>query len=270
MPPGEGKVLVAILNKLEDLEIARERHWYRIPVSSARKWLRRRWPPEWLAFYQTKVFGDEAFAIRYYAQVLHIREVGRCELFPDEPPNAKTHRRYYQLLLGPLVQRVDPIYSRRRRRIVFVPTTWRKFAGAVEINDLCDESPLEDYLWAALKRLEIDAERQYPIDYKGQFYFLDFALFCRDDNIDVETDGDTWHAHKARIPLDNERDNAMNDLGWHVLRFNGQQVRERLEAYCLPKILSAINREGGLRTDDLIPRTFNADDPVGPQQMPLF
>jgi len=41
-----GEVLVAIINDPLDFGIARDQHWYRIPVSSADKWLRHRWPPE--------------------------------------------------------------------------------------------------------------------------------------------------------------------------------------------------------------------------------
>jgi hypothetical protein len=54
------RVLVAILNNLSDLAVARDQHWYRIPVSSVHKWLQDRWPPDWLAFYQTKVLGSFA------------------------------------------------------------------------------------------------------------------------------------------------------------------------------------------------------------------
>src|SRR6266436_1009843 len=68
------QLLVSILNSSRDLELARNNHWYRIPVSSVEKWLARRWPPQWLAFYQTKVCGAEAFAINYNARVLKIRQ----------------------------------------------------------------------------------------------------------------------------------------------------------------------------------------------------
>ena len=67
MPRGE--VLVAIVNNLEDMRLACEAGWYRIPVTSVHKWLRDRWPPRWLAFYQTKVFGLEAHAVNYYAAI---------------------------------------------------------------------------------------------------------------------------------------------------------------------------------------------------------
>ncbi|MDQ5852119.1 MAG: hypothetical protein M3380_08625, partial [Chloroflexota bacterium] len=84
-----GEVLVAILNNLADFDRARDQHWYRIPVSSVNKWLGDRWPPRWLAFYQTNVFGHEKHAVNHYAEVLDIREVFRWQLFPDVPRDAK-------------------------------------------------------------------------------------------------------------------------------------------------------------------------------------
>ena len=83
------------------------------------------------------------------------------------------------------------------------------------------------------------------------WYFLDFALFCREGRIDVETDGDTWHADPERIPEDNRRDNDLASAGWYVLRFNGRQVRESMNEYCLPKVTGMINRLDGLGEEDL-------------------
>ena len=79
------EALVAIMNNLLDMEVARNQHWYRIPVRSVKKWLQERWPPQWLAFYQTKAFVDEAHAVNYYSQVIDIHEVFRWQLFPSEP-----------------------------------------------------------------------------------------------------------------------------------------------------------------------------------------
>ncbi|MEK7730166.1 MAG: hypothetical protein AAB354_17290 [candidate division KSB1 bacterium] len=50
LDPARGEVLIALMNQPRDLVIAQEQHWYRIPVDKAPK----RWPPKWLAFYQTK------------------------------------------------------------------------------------------------------------------------------------------------------------------------------------------------------------------------
>src|SRR5687768_3703234 len=94
-----GEVLVAILTQRRDFNLVRDQHWYRIPVDSAPKWLSGAWPPNWLALYQTKVFGVEAHAVNYVARVIGIRQVQRWELFPNEPRDARSEKAYHQLLL---------------------------------------------------------------------------------------------------------------------------------------------------------------------------
>lgn len=237
-----GEVLVAIMNDPADFIIAQERHWYRIPVKSAPK----RWPPRWLAFYQTKIFGDEAFSVRYYARVDAIKTATRQELFPDEASNQKSKRIYHQLVLEPLESLPAPIFSRRFRRLVFIPTTWEKFTQAVEINDLYDESPLEDRLWAEFKRLQISAERQYYLQINDRNYCLDFALFCHNGKMDIETDGDRWHRLPKRIDKDNQRNNDVTMAGWYVFRFNSKQINNELHGYCIPTLVDSIKRMGGL------------------------
>ena len=51
-------------------------------------------------------------------------------------------------------------------------------------------------------------------------YALDFALFCKKGNLDVETDGDLWHADPQRIPEDNRRNNDLAVQGYKILRFD--------------------------------------------------
>jgi len=265
-----GAVLVAILNNRLDFNLAYEQHWYRIPVSSVKKLLKDRWPPQWLAFYQTKAFGQEAHAVNYYAQVLHIREVYRQQLFSGEPYNAKSNKRYYQLFLTPLQRLPKPIFSRRLRRIVFIPTTAEKFFNAVEINDLYDESPLEDKLWAEFKRLQIQAERQELVGVNNRNYMLDFAIYCAKGNIDVETDGDTYHANPERSAEDNVRNNDLEAAGWKVLRFTTLQIWEKMAEYCVPNVVDTITYLGGLDEGGLIPRKVDLNAPEGSRQLGLF
>jgi very-short-patch-repair endonuclease len=266
-----GEVLVAIVNNPEDMRLAREAGWYRIPVASARKWLVDRWRPHRLAFYQTKVFDSEAYAINYYAVVRSIRTVSRMDLFPDTPrDHPKANRRYYQLLLGELRSLPQPIISRRLRRIVFIPTTFEKFNSAVEINDLWDESPLEDRLWAIFERAQIRAERQYPVEIGDHIYFLDFAIFCNQGKINVETDGDTWHIGTEPALVDRQRDNNLASRGWRVLRFNTTEIHEHPVAYCVSKVMDTINRLGGLDHTTGVPVRYEPSDPLGPQQLSLF
>jgi very-short-patch-repair endonuclease len=268
--PIRGEVLVAILNNRLDFNLAYEQHWYRIPISNAKKLLKDHWPPQWLAFYQTKAFGQEAHAVHYYAQVLHIREVYREQLFHDEPHNEKSGRRYYQLFLAPLQRLPKPIFSHRLRRIIFIPTTAKKFFNAAEINDLYDESPLEDKLWAEFKRLEIQAECQELVEVTRRKYMLDFAIYCAKANIDVETDGDTYHANPDKAAEDNLRNNDLEAAGWKVLRFNTLQIQEKMADYCVPTIAETINKLGGLDEGGLIHRKIDLNAPEGSRQLGLF
>lgn len=266
----QGELLVAIINNLHDFAIARDEHWYHIPVTSVDKWLKNRWPPQWLAFYQTKVFGQEAYAIHYYAQILNIRRVHRWQLFPNQPRDKKSNRLYYQLSLRPLQRLPKPIISLRFRRIVFILTTWEKFVKATEINDLYDESPLEDSLWTEFKRLQISAERQLFVEVEKHNYSLDFAIYCAKGKINVETDGDVWHANPERAAQDNLRDNDLKTVGWNILRFNGYQIREETQEYCLPTIVKNINKLAGVDEGKLIPRKIDSSAISGSCQLTFF
>jgi very-short-patch-repair endonuclease len=261
-----GEVLVAIMNNHRDFDILQDQLWYRIPVAKAP----RDWPPKWLAFYHTKVFGDMAYSIHYHGRVREIRVVKRRELFPNEPLKSKSEHLYFQVCLEDLRRLAEPIRSARPRRTIFIPTTWRKFTQAEAINDLFDDSPLEDRLWVELKKQEIPAERQWRLITQEGEYHLDFALFCTEGNVDVETDGDSWHAKPERIPQDNQRDNALESVGWHVLRFNGYHIRGAMAEYCMPKITKTIRTLRGLSAEGLVPRQFfNVPDGIV-QQLTLL
>jgi len=235
-------VLVAIMNNRRDFEIAKTGHWYRIPVKSAPKNILE---AEWLAFYQTKVFGEERWAIRYYAKINGCSTVRRRELLPDQPDHPRANNEYYRLDVGNLQRLTRPIVSQRGRFMVFIPTTWEKFQRAEEINDLFHESPLEDKLYEGLKGRGIETERQFFIRAERAQYCLDFAIFCEKGNIDVECDGDAWHSQSAAVKQDRKRNNALTSQGWAVLRFGSQELNTQLND-CLRQIESTIRRQGGI------------------------
>ena len=259
-------MLIAILNKPADFAILRDDLWYRIPIASAPK----PWPPEWLAFYQTKIFSNAAFAVRYYGHISKIKTVIRREIFPQEIHNPKSDRKYYQIFIDRLQELPKPILSRRRRRIVFIPSTLHKLTNAVEINDLYHGSPLEDRMWAMLKEKDIPAEREYDLIVGDNRYLLDFAIFCVNGKIDVETDGDTYHANPERAALDNDRNNNLESADWKVLRFSTEQVREGKSSYCVQKIAKTINSLDGLKSDPIVPRKFKQLPEGTAQQLSLF
>lgn len=231
-PDPSGELLVALLKTKADFAILQEQGWYRIPLASALS----RWPPRWLAFYQPKAFGDEAYAVRHYGKIKSIQVVERQELFPLELPSALSKKQYYRIELESLEDRGTPIPSPRPRRLVFIPSTWNKFALAEQINDLFDDSPREDDLWAELKRLKIAADWQWVVETHAGILQLDFGLFCKNGQIDVETDADTWHTQPDQAQRDNQRSNAVENMGWNVLRFSTRQIRERMQDECLSAI----------------------------------
>jgi very-short-patch-repair endonuclease len=267
-----GEVWIAIMNNRAAMDIAQKQHWYRIPVDSAQKTLKRYKCslPEWLAFYQTKAFGDEVHLVKYYARVQGMQEVSRNELFPTELLGQKTHKRYYKFDLEPLQTLSRCIISKRLRRITFIPTTFEKLQQASEINDLWNDSPLEDELWGEMKRLGIDAERQESVKTSQGTYQLDFAIYCSQGKINVETDGDTYHLAKERVLQDKRRDNDLETLGWRTLRFSTHDVREQVGEYCLPMIIENINRLGGLEKHGLILRSADPNAAPTSQQLNLF
>jgi very-short-patch-repair endonuclease len=267
--PRRGEVLVAILKSQQDFEIARTQNWYRIPVENADRLLKRRWPPQWVAFYQPGKFLGQAFAVNYFAEVKNISTVRRSELFPDDSRDDRGEQWYYKIQFDQLKLLDTPIPSRRLRRIVFIPTTLRKLTIATEINDLFDDSPLENELWSALKKVRIFAERQEMVDVDDKRYYLDFAIYCAKGNLDVETDGDSWHANPERAPEDNRRDNDLNSAGWKVLRFSTLQVREQLSEYCVDTIARTVNKLGGIHEGSLSPRPV-VGKPGDSYQLGLF
>jgi very-short-patch-repair endonuclease len=261
----DSELLVALLKEKSDFAILKGQGWYRIPVEHIPK----RWPPEWLAFYQPSAFKEDAFLIRYFGRIEKIEAVTRRTSFPNEIENTKSDKQYFRIKLEKLEERQQPIPSRFPRRVIFIPTTLEKFHHAEQINDLFDESLLEDELWLSLKSAQILAERQWEIKIQKYFYQLDFAVFCNEGQIDIEADGDTWHARRERIDRDNNRNNSLASAGWQVLRFNGKQIRENQAKYCLGKIENTINNLGGLSSDGLVPRKFYPEA-GGAQQLSLF
>jgi len=259
-------ILIAVINNRRDFHIARTEHWYRIPVKSAPKNLENM---GYLAFYLTKVFGEQKWSINYWAEVKGCKIVKRMELLPYEDDHPKASELYYKVEIGDLKRLPNPIISRRGRRLVFIPTSMEKFRSAKEINDLYHESPLEDKLWLEFRRTGIDAERQYYVAEEKEKYCLDFAIFCRDGNVDVECDGDIWHSQPETIVSDNARNNFLTSRGWSILRFSSKDINENM-LDCIDKVRYTANNLGGISIMDGELRRFKDDDSDEAIQLDLF
>ncbi len=240
------RVLVAVMNAPRDFEIARDDSWYRIPLKRAP----RRVGADYLAFYQTKAFDDEKWAVNYYAPTRRYHLVTRAQLLPEEVDHPRAAEPYYKVEIGPLQRLPRPVPSKRLRRITFIPTTLERLLGAEEINDLWDRGSREDRLWEAFKREGIEAERQYEVEGTvlrpdSEQFVVDFAVFCQEGQVAVMCEGQPA-AESPRVIRERQvSDYDLTALGWTVLHFDEQQLSRDVPG-CLAVVREAVSRCGGL------------------------
>lgn len=174
----EDRVLVGVMPNPSDLDIAREQHWYRVPVKHAPAGIHA----EYVAFYFTRKYPpDLRWAIHYYARRTGHELVRRVDLLPNQPNHPRAQEMYYRLQLGSLKRKEPPVVSLRWRRITFIQTTWDRFVAAREINDLFStEDVFVDRIYHALKERGIQPERQTQIRERGAIYTVDILIPCQD------------------------------------------------------------------------------------------
>ena len=144
----DDRVLVAIVNSRRDWETVQHDGWYRLPVKHA--------PPgapdfDWLAFYFTRTFGEDRWAIHYYAAVLGHELVTRRDLIPAEPNHPHAGQWYYQMQIGPLQHKIPPLVSTRWRRLTFIVASGDRFAHAAEVSQLLDPEDPAGRLYVKLR-----------------------------------------------------------------------------------------------------------------------
>jgi len=147
LPSPTSLILIAVMNDPRDLEIARLLGWYRIPLRSAPKVV----SVDYLAFYQTAVFGEEKWRIQYVAKVLGHELTTRLELLQDEPEHPHAKQEYFKIQIGPLLPLPESILTEKWRRITFFYTTGEYLMQAKTINDLIVQSDERQLLWQALR-----------------------------------------------------------------------------------------------------------------------
>lgn len=256
-------VLIAIVPSRLDFEIAKKNNWYRIPVKSAPKIVKEK-TIKYLAFYHPGIFDIEKYSIRWYAKVDSIKMVKRKELFPNLVFDPKAEIEYYKINFGSLLRLPQPIISLKHRRILFVPTSEEKFFNATEINYLFNGSPLEDLLWDKFVKTKITAERQFYVTYDYKHFVLDFAIFCKNKNINIECDGDEFHTKIKNVYRDKQRNNILESKGWSVLRFSTNDIIFDLtNSYKI--ITSTINNYGGIQDNHNLDNYLYLRSPDNPQ-----
>ena len=140
-------VLVAVMTKPRDLEIARLFGWYRIPLRTAPKVI----AVDYLAFYQTKAFKEQKWRIKYITQVRGHELTTRGELLREEADHSRANEEYYKIQIGPLEQLPNTILAKKWRRITFLYTTGEYLLNAETVNDLVVHSEERQVLWKALR-----------------------------------------------------------------------------------------------------------------------
>jgi len=178
----EDRVLVAYVPRPSDFDLIRRAGWYRIPQRSAPKGLHA----EVIAFYFGAAFGEDKYAIHYYARNAGHELARRRDLLPDETDHPRADDIYYKVQLGPLQRLAQPIVSLRWRRLTFLHTTWDRFRDATEINDLFIEGgPYVDRLYATLKERGIRADRDYRVNEEQPEYVVALSVPTRDGRVNV-------------------------------------------------------------------------------------
>ena len=151
----DDRVLVAIMNNLEDWQRVQDEGWYRIPVKHAPAPVPQ---VDIIAFYMTKAFGDDKWAVHYYAGVQGHELLTRRDLLPSQPDHKRANKWYYKLELGPLQHKIPPIVADRRRRVTFIYTTGDRFEAATELGDLLKDEAPGGYPFVTLKEERASAD----------------------------------------------------------------------------------------------------------------
>jgi very-short-patch-repair endonuclease len=235
----QNDTLVAAFKNKEDFLYARDQGWYRIPVNSPMTSMIESGRIKYISFYFKNLFGPWKYSIRHVARVSNLIKIKRHAFFPNEPLNPKSESIYYQINFGPLHDLPQPILCFRGRRILFIPTTLHKLQNATEINDIFADSPLEDLLWAELKRNNLPAERQFYLQTNTENWICDFAIFCKKGNINVECDGDEYHMKPEQVIYDKHRNNQISAVAnWSPLRFTTRHLLNEI-----PQTIQTIKRK---------------------------
>lgn len=198
-------VLVGVVNNARDFEIARDQHWYRIPLKRAPRQI----AAEYLALYQTGVFGAQGQRIEYFAPILRYHLATRAELLPDQPDHPRASEQYFKLEIGPLQRLERPIPNSTQPRLTFIYTTLERLWNAAEIGDLWLREAARHKLYAAIREQGLAVECWYPVA-MGDRPEADLALFGPNGRLTLYIDEPPWDAFDEPRPTYNADPNILH------------------------------------------------------------
>ena len=232
-------VLIAVVNRLQDLETILNKKWYRIPVT--------RTPLQhfdYIAFYQTTALGKHGGRIEHYGRIAKLIKTTRTKLLPHELDHPRAHHEYYQFTFHTIRKLSRPIINKPGMRINFGYTTLSKLNHARTLASLYGIRQVELVFRKLLAKHHISFSAELPIRKNGRIrYRLDFAIFCKKGKIDVECDMRKFH-RGARHLKDARRDRFMKRAGWTVLRFTDEKLLGN-SIPCIKKLKELITLLGG-------------------------
>ena len=217
----ENKVLVGVVPSRRDFGIIRDEGWYRVPLRMVKSWDN----PGHMAFYLGQAFGEDAGTITHYAPVVNADVVKRIDLFPSEVQHPRAFNDYVRIHVGDLEARPRPIVSRRRRKLVLLPTTFERFLGSSDLNELYAGDAEEEVLYTRLTGDEVFPERQYYIRGTSAYHLTDLAVFCRTGNVQIDIEE---RPVADGLQLNREKPKS-TPRGWSALRLSRYDISHRSE-----------------------------------------
>lgn len=154
----EDRVLVGVINRKRDFDMAQTQHWYRVPQGQAAQGIYA----EYIALFFSRAFGELNGAIHYYARRTGLELARRRDLLPDELAHPRADALYHKLQFGELRRKDPPIVNGDRRVVTFIHTTWDRFSQARDLSDLySDADTFVDRVFHALEGQGVRAERRW-------------------------------------------------------------------------------------------------------------
>lgn len=125
-------VLIGVINRSKDLELAKMQQWYRIPLQQFPDGIHA----QYLGFFLSRSFGEQNGAIHYYAEICGTELVYRRWLLPDESNHPRADEMYLKLSIGNLIRKNPPVINHNKRTVSFLQSSWANFITARTLNDL--------------------------------------------------------------------------------------------------------------------------------------
>ena len=181
LPKEMDLILIAVMPKPKDLEIARLLGWYRIPLKNAPKVI----SVDYLAFYQPSSFGEShRWKIEYIAQMQGHELTTRNALFKEESNHPRANEEYFKIQLGNLTKLPSPISADHWRRITFLYTTGGLLMRAKTIRDMVVDGEEREILWNSLRERKASFDLQEkPLPQPQDFEFNLLTFFAEWDKI---------------------------------------------------------------------------------------